>query len=266
MSDEETVIEEEEKSPEIFEPKGKGFVSLLTESFKFFLLHLPAIATIVVPVYLVVEFLVPLLSNLIPDLADDLTGVGFLDDLLSEIIRHIILALIGAIIGGIAWIATIRVIASSIRGEKIPPIQAMKDGTAMLPMFVVTAILYYLVVAVGFIFLFVPGVILAVYFAFWQFSYVLRGHGAFSALIHSKNLVDGDFIRVFLNIIGIWIVMYILNTFVIGLIASNVAALAGEEDSIPYLIVNAIFTALGKVFEGVRIIFMLSLFKDLEKG
>ena len=265
MSDEEEVIEVEETSPEIFEPKGKGFFSLLTESFKFFLLHLPAIATIVVPVFLVVEFLVPLLSKFIPDLADDLTGVGFLDDILSEIIRQIIIALIGAIIGGIAWIATIRVIASSIRGEKIPPIQAMKDGTSMLPMFVVTAILYYLVVLVGFILLLVPGVILAVYFAFWQFSYVLRGHGAISALTHSASLVHGDFVRVFLNVIGITIVMYILNTFVIGLIAENIAALVGEEDSIPYLIFDAIFTALGKVFEGVRIIFMLSLFKDLEK-
>ena len=49
-------------------------------------------------------------------------------------------------------------------------------------------------------------------------------------------------------------------------IANNVANLVGEVDSVPYLIVNAIFTALGKVFEGVRIIFMLSLFKDLEKA
>ena len=266
MEEKDTVIEMEKKSPEIFEPKDKGFFSLLGESFKFFLLHLPAIATIVVPVFLVVEILVPLLSNFIPDLADDLTGVAFLDDLLNEIIRGIIIALTGAIIGGIAWIATIRVIASSIRGDKIPPIQAMKDGTAMLPMFIATAILYYLLVAIGVILLIVPGVILYIYFTFWQFSYVLRGKGAFSALSYSKDLVSGNFIRVSLNVVGIWIVMYVLNNVVIGLIASNVATLVGEDGSVPYLIVNAIFTALGKVFEGVRIIFLLSLFKDLEKS
>ncbi|OIR22915.1 MAG: hypothetical protein BEU00_01265 [Marine Group III euryarchaeote CG-Epi3] len=265
MSDEEAVIESEEDSPPIFEPNDKGFFSLLGESFKFFLLHLPAIATIVVPVFLVVEFLVPLLSNFIPDLAEDMTGVGFLDDILSEIIRIIIVALIGSIIGGIAWIATIRVIASSIRGEKIPPVQAMKDGMEMLPMFVVTAILYYLIVIIGFIFLIVPGIILWIYLIFWQFSYVLRGKGAFSALTYSKDLVSGNFVRVALNVIGISIVMYVLNTYVIGLIAGTIAGLVGEEDSIPYLLVDTIFTALGKVFEGVRIIFMLSLFKDLEK-
>ena len=60
--------------------------------------------------------------------------------------------------------------------------------------------------------------------------------------------------------------MYILNNFVIGLIASNIATLVGEVDSIPYMLVDAIFNALGKVFEGVRIIFMLSLFKSLEKS
>ena len=51
-----------------------------------------------------------------------------------------------------------------------------------------------------------------------------------------------------------------------GYRAINLAGLVGEDDSIPYLLVDAIFTALGKVFEGVRIIFMLSLFKDLEKN
>ena len=115
----------------------------------------------------------------------------------------------------------------------------------MLPMFVVTAILYYLLVIIGFILLIVPGVILWIYFIFWQFSYVLRGKGAFSALTYSKDLVSGNFVRVALNVIGISIVMYVLNTYVIGLIAGTIAGLAGEDDSIPYLLVDAIFTALG---------------------
>ncbi len=266
MENDDLVTETEEKPLEIFKPNEKGFFPLLGESFKFFLLHLPAIATIVVPVFLVVEFLVPLLSVLIPDFAEGLTGVGAVDDSFSWLIRELILALIAAVIGGIAWIATIRVIASSIRGEKIPPVQAMKDGTAMLPMFVITAILYYSVVIVGSVLLIVPGVIAGIYFIFWQFSYVLRGKGAVSALIYSKDLVRGNFVRVFLNVIGISIVMFILNEFVINLIAGNIASLIGEEDSFSYKIINAIFTALGKVFEGVRIIFMLSLFKNLEKS
>ena len=44
--------QEVEQSPEqeLFKPINKGFFSLLIESFKFFLLNLPAIATIVIPV------------------------------------------------------------------------------------------------------------------------------------------------------------------------------------------------------------------------
>ena len=251
--------------PEIFKPEDKGFFSLLVESFKFFTLNLPAIATIVVPVFLVVEFLVPLLALLIPDLADDLTGSDLLNDFLNDAIASLISLLIGAIIGGIAWIAVIRVIAAAMHGDKLPPIQAMKDGTNMLPMFIVTAILFYVSLIIGSILFIIPGIIFFIWFSFWQFSYVLRGKGGVSALLYSKSLVDGNFVRVFLNILGITVVMYLLNNFGIGLIADLVASNVGEEGDISYVIVNAIFVGLGRVFEGVRIIFLMTLFMDLEK-
>ena len=112
----------------------------------------------------------------------------------------------------------------------------------------------------------IPGIILFIYFAFWQFSYVLRGKGAFGALSYSKDLVSGNFVRVSINVVGIWLVMYILNNYVIGFISDNIAALVGEDGSVAYILVNAIFTGLGRVFEGFYIIFMLTLFKDLEKS
>jgi hypothetical protein len=249
--------------PEIFKPEDKGFFSLLVESFKFFTLNLPAIATIVVPVFLVVEFLVPLFELFIPDFAD--TSSDLTNDLLNGIIKEFVSLMISAIIGGIAWIAVIRVIAAAMHGDKLPPIRAMKDGMSMLPMFIVTAILFYVSLIIGFILLIIPGIILSVWFAFWQFSYVLRGKGGVSALQYSKSLVDGNFSRVFLNILGITIVMYILNNFGIDFIAGLVAGNVGEEGDISYVIVNAIFVGLGKVFEGIRIIFLMTLFMDLEK-
>ena len=104
-----------------------------------------------------------------------------------------------------------------------------------------------MLVGIGIVLLLVPGIVIGIYFIFWQFSYVLRGKGI-SAFTYSKDLVSGNFVRVFLNVVGIWIVMYVLNNFVIGLIASNVANLVGEVDSI-HMLVDAIFNALGKVFE-----------------
>ncbi len=262
---EEMEMEIDEEAQEFFKPEDKGFLSLLVESFKFFTLNLPAIATIVVPVFLVVEFLVPLFALFIPDFADDLTGWDIVNDFLNDLIRSLVSLLIGAIIGGIAWIAVIRVIAAAMHGEKLPPIQAMKDGINMLPMFIVTAILFYVSLIIGFTLLIVPGIILFVWFSFWQFSYVLRGKGAVSALLYSKSLVDDNFVRVFLNILGITVVMYLLNNFGIGFIADFVAGNVGEEGDVSYILVNAIFVGLGRVFEGIRIIFLMTLFMDLEK-
>ena len=60
-------------------------------------------------------------------------------------------------------------------------------------------------------------------------------------------------------------VNYLLNNYGIDLIADFVAGNVGEEGDIPYVIVNAIFVGLGRVFEGIRIIFLMTLFMDLEK-
>ena len=260
--------QEVEQSPEqeLFKPINKGFFSLLVESFKFFLLNLPAIATIVIPVFLVAEILIPIIEIFYDNLAEGVTSSNWINNILSEIITALISGLIYSIIAGIAWIAVIRVIAAAMHGEKLSPIQAMKDGTQMLPMFVVTALLYYLSLSIGFALLIIPGVILFVYFHFWQFSFVLRGKGAFSGLMYSKNIVENNFVRVFLYIVGIWIFMYIMNNYGIELIADFIASNVGEEGDIGYIIVNALFVGLGRVFEGIRIIFLMTLFMDLEDG
>ena len=254
-----------EQAQELFKHENKGFFSLLVESFKFFLLNLPAIATIVIPVFLVAEIIVPLFEMFLPDFADDATSWDFVNNLLNDMIKGLISGLIYAIIAGIAWIAVIRVIAAAMHGEKLSPIQAMKDGANMLPMFAVTAILYYVSLMVGFALLVVPGIVLFVWFHFWQFSYVLRGKGAVSGLMYSKSIVDDNFVRVFLYILGIWLFMYIINSYGIDLIADLVASNVGEEGDIGYVLVNAIFVGLGRVFEGIRIIFLMALFMDLEK-
>ena len=263
-------MEVEDSEPEFFKPENKGFLSLLIESFKFFTLNLPSIATIVIPFFIVAEALVPNLERFIPDFVDEeLTGIGFIDGIfnwiMNEALKVVILELISVMITAIALIAVIRVIAAAMHGEKLPPIQAMKDATTMLPMFFVTMIIYYVVVAVGLLFLVVPGIILGIYFAFWQYSYVLRGHGAFSGLKYSADLVHGDVVRVFLNIVGIWLVMHVLNKYVIGLLAGIVAGNVDPDEGMIYSVVNGIFMGLGKVFEGIKIIFLMTLFMDLEK-
>ena len=260
---------EDDSSLELFKPQAKGFFQLLFESFKYLTIKLPSIAIIVIPVFFVVEFLVPsLVEFLVPEITRDITGWEWVDKGILYWINKMIMigveALFAVIIGGIAWIALIRVIAASMHGEKLPPIQALKDGTSMLPMFIVTAIIFYSLIVIGLVFLIIPGIILAVWFAFWQFSYVLRGHGAISALMYSKKLVDDNFLRVSLNILGITVIMLVLNYYAIDLIANIIAIQVAEEGSFTYTMVNAILVGSGRLFEGLRIIFLMTLFMDLE--
>ena len=151
------IVEQEEaegKSQELFKPEKKSFFTLLLDSFKFFTLNLPAIATIVIPVYLIVEFLVPLLSIFVDNRAEDLTGWGFIDNFLSWVIEYITIEFLRQLVGGIAWIAVIRVIAGAMHGDKIQSIQAIKDGANMLPMYFVTAVIFYTILIVSSLFLF----------------------------------------------------------------------------------------------------------------
>jgi len=260
---------EDDSSLELFKPQAKGFFQLLFESFKYLTIKLPSIAIIVIPVFFVVEFLVPyLVEAFVKEITGDITGWEWVDKGILYWVNKMIMigveALFAAIIGGIAWIALIRVIAASMHGEKLPPIQALKDGISMLPMFIVTAIIFYSLLIIGLVFLIIPGIIIAIWFAFWEFSFVLRGHGAMSALMYSKKLVDDNFVRVSLNIIGITIIMLILNYYAIDLIANKIAIQVDADEGLLYTSINAILGASGRLFEGLRIIFLLTLFMDLE--
>ena len=260
---------EDDSSLELFKPQAKGFFQLLFESFKYLTIKLPSIAIIVIPVFFVVEFLVPsLVEAFVPEITRDITGWEWVDKGILYWVNKMVMigveALFAAIIGGIAWIALIRVIAASMHGENLPPIQALKDGISMLPMFIVTAIIFYSLLIIGLVFLIIPGIILAIWFAFWEFSFVLRGHGAMSALMYSKKLVDDNFVRVSLNIIGITIIMLILNYYAIDFIANKIAIQFDADEGLLYTSINAILGASGRLFEGLRIIFLMTLFMDLE--
>ena len=85
-----------------------------------------------------------------------------------------------------------------------------------------------------------------------------------SALMYSKKLVDDNFVRVSLNIVGIMFIMLILNYYAIDLIANTIALQVDADEGFVYTIVNAILVGFGRLFEGLRIIFLLTLFMDLE--
>jgi hypothetical protein len=94
----------------------------------------------------------------------------------------------------------------------------------------------------------------------------LRGKGAFSALTYSISLVRDDLVRVFLNVLGIMVLILVFEHFLLEFISNAIAGAVDSEEGLIYSIVNAILMALGKVLEvGIEIIFLMILFMDLEK-
>ena len=56
MEEELQEVEEQEENQELFKPSKKGYFTLLLDSFIFFTLNLPAIATIGITVFLIVDY------------------------------------------------------------------------------------------------------------------------------------------------------------------------------------------------------------------
>lgn len=94
----------------------------------------------------------------------------------------------------------------------------------------------------------------------------MRGKGAFSALTYSYSLVKDDFVRVFLNVFGIMLFLFVFDYFLLEFISNAIAVAIDSEEGLLYGIVNALLMALGKVLGvGIEIIFLMMLFMTLEE-
>ena len=82
----------------------------------------------------------------------------------------------------------------------------------------------------------------------------------------STRYVKDDFVRVFLNVFGIIILLFVFDYFVLESLSIGIASTLDSEQGFVYDIVNAIMMALGKVLEvGIDIIFLMMLFMALEE-
>ena len=94
----------------------------------------------------------------------------------------------------------------------------------------------------------------------------MRGKGAFSALTYSYSLVKDDFVRVFLNVFGIMLFLFVFDYFLLEFISNAIAGAIDSEEGLLYGVVNALLMALGKVLGvGIEIIFLMMLFMTLEE-
>ena len=243
----------------------KGFVELFSETFRFFGGNIVMIASIIFPVFFVVNIVLPFLQDYIPDLAGILglaTGNEYLDDIINDVLGGLLIGIVALIMGGIAEIALIKAIADQLSGTPVSLADAFSTGVSLLPFYAITGILFLVIDGIGWILVLIPGIIIMVYWGFWGMAVVLRDQHTFGAFSYSYRLVSGNFLRILLY----WIALLILF-FVLGIIWDPIsgAIVQGAEGEMVYNATSALAAALWRTVETIYAVFLIILFLDLEK-
>jgi hypothetical protein len=173
---------------------------------------------------------------------------------LTLLVIPITLAFGALITGALSWAVSQRYLGKETSiGEAYAAV-----GVATFFQLIGASLLYGLIVAVGFVFLIIPGIIFLVRFAFMPEAIVLEQRGVFDSLGRSWALVSGSFWRVLGYGLVIYIIVFFIELVVGGAIAGVLAAGGGLSFIRPA--VSAIVSILVEPF---RLTAFVLLYYDL---
>ncbi len=127
---------------------------------------------------LIVVFVIQAVPQLIANQAQNAPAIGLL------------FSLIGFVLQLILSMGLIRIALKFVDGQQ-PEFGDLFGATSYFFSFLIASILYGLMVAVGMIFLIVPGIVLAIIFLMYQYAIVDQGLGPLEALRRSAALTHG---------------------------------------------------------------------------
>jgi hypothetical protein len=192
------------------------------------------------------------------DQAKVLLPVAFVIFLLEAIISAVLVEASTALI---IVALLVQVIASTLfAGMVVELVSDVQDGrrdhsvgslfravTGVIPMLILAGIVVGILVAIGFILLIVPGLILLTIFAVVGPAIVIERKGVFAAMSRSRELVSGNLLPVF----GVVIIIFLIS-FVIALLLTGIGSAAGLGGRIAADVVASTITApLGALAAGV---------------
>jgi len=155
---------------------------------------------------------------------------------------------------GNAIILTVNAISEKQKIET--KVIASKSWQLILPL-VVVALLETLAVLGGFLLLFIPGIIFAVWFAFAQISVIVDDKRGVAALSFSRSLVVGRFFEIMRMIILGPLVIFIAYIMIISLLVGLGLLLSGDTD----MVIEASQMPLWPdIIENIVNVFILPLF------
>lgn len=143
----------------------------------------------------------------------------------------------------LAWLVSLALYVVYARVAVAGPTDTIPDefyshrmGGAMAHLFVAFILVGFLV-GIGMVLLIVPGLFLAVSFAFVLFYVAVEDDGAIAAMKHSWGLASGNRLRVFLLLLLVGVVTGLPSTFVNFFLGTSVAGwlVSGAVNSVVYV-------------------------------
>lgn len=209
-----------------FAPKGIG--DILSTAFDLYqknaaqLLIIAAIVVVpltLVEAYLITEAIGSAESSISVNEATGEVSVG--NGLGRTILLTVVAALIGATISLLLTGALTRGAAGSLIGRPVDVGESYRFAFGRLGGLILLALLIALIVGIGFILLFVPGVIFLVFLSMAVPAFLVERRGVTDSMSRSWNLVKGSF----WHVLGAIVVAYIL----IFIVSSILGAIGGES-------------------------------------
>lgn len=190
-----------------------GFTDTLAQSWSLFQKHFYTFLYIVLIVHLPLNFISQFLVAQL-----DLSGVKSMQEIINLVSASsgmMVLIAASVVFVPLGTLSIIHVVGSEIKSESISYQQAFQRAIPQWGSLIITGIIAGILVFIGFLFLFVPGMILAIFFMFINQSVALRDKTMFQALAYSMQIVRSDGTRIFLVMIGIGISIF-CGYFLVG--------------------------------------------------
>lgn len=139
--------------------------------------------------------------------------------------------------------STTSIVSAAYLGEAVAPDVALLRATGVIGRLIVVSLLTSIAVALGFIVLVVPGLVLLSGLALSSVALVLEpGMGPVEAMSRSWALTSGSRGKVFITLFVAWLFLFV-PTFVVGLIAA-IGMMVGQWP----VLVSAIMTGILQIF------------------
>lgn len=189
-----------------------GVVQLLKESWAAFIKRIGTfVLLVIIPIFasgLIIGPLVVLAIVAFIFLAPESFPID------ASVLLYVVLGFLGlfaifAIVVIQAWVGAALIFA--VADEKLSLKDALRKGWKQLLSYLWISFLFNIIIGIGFLLFFIPGIIFAVWFSLTLFVFAVEGVKGSQALHKSRAYVRGRFWKVFGRLIAVFVIGYVVS-------------------------------------------------------